>query len=266
MRRVVLTLRADAVEDVLDELLPRLPRGVYEQPLEGGRAQVAFYGDEPDGPALDALAGDALLAREEEEVGDGADERRRRAGHAWEIGGQLRVRAPADVPGEDGLREIVIEPVTGAFGTGAHPTTRMTLELLLRLQPEGGLVDLGCGAGVVAIAAAGLGWDPVFGVDVEQRAVDATIRNAERNGVAVRAVQADLTEVPPPPAPALAANMPLYVHEHVARGLEPVTRHVIASGIVDDSAPAILDLYGTAGLSERARMSENGWVALWLTR
>jgi len=41
---------------------------------------------------------------------------------------------------------------------------------------------------------------------------------------------------------------------------------VIASGIVDDSAPAILDLYGAAGMSERARMSENGWVAVWLTR
>jgi ribosomal protein L11 methylase PrmA len=60
--------------------------------------------------------------------------------------------------------------------------------------------------------------------------------------------------------------MPLYVHEHVARALDPVTRHVIASGIVDDTAPAILELYGAAGLSERARMSENGWVALWLTR
>ena len=266
MRRVALTLRADAVEDCSTTLLPLLPQGVYEQPLDDGLVEVAFYGDQPDGPALDALAGDALLARDEEEVADGAEERRRRAGHAWEIAGRLRVRAPADAPGEDGLREIVIEPVTGAFGTGAHPTTRMTLELLLRLEPEGGLVDLGCGAGVVAIAAVGLGWDPVFGVDVEQRAVDATTRNAERNGVAVRAVQADLREVPPPPAPALAANLPLYVHEHVARELDPVTRHVIASGIVDDTAPAILELYGAAGMSERARMSENGWVALWLAR
>jgi ribosomal protein L11 methyltransferase len=266
VRRVALTLRADAVEDVLDVLLPLLPQGVYERALEDGRAEVAFYGDTPDGPALDALAGPALLARDEEEVRDSAEERRRRVGHAWEIAGRVRVRAPADPPGDDGLEEIVIEPVTGAFGTGAHPTTRMTLELLLQLEPHGGLVDLGCGAGVVAIAAAGLGWEPVFAVDVEARAVEATRRNAERNGVAVHAVQADLCEVPPPPAPALAANMPLYVHEHVARGLEPVTRHVIASGIVDDTAPASLELYVAAGLSERARLSEHGWVALWLTR
>src|SRR5215212_4666418 len=121
VRRVVLTLRADAVEDLLDELLPLLPQGVYERALDDGRAEVVFYGDTPDGPALDALAGSALLARDEEEVRDGAEERRHRAGHAWEIGGRLRVRAPADPPGEDALREIVIEPVTGAFGTGAHP-------------------------------------------------------------------------------------------------------------------------------------------------
>jgi ribosomal protein L11 methyltransferase len=199
-------------------------------------------------------------------VADGAEERRRRAGHAWEIAGRLRVRAPADVPGEDGLREIVIEPVTGAFGTGAHPTTRMTLELLLRLEPEGGLVDLGCGAGVVAIAAAGLGWDP--GVRGRRRAAGGRRRRPQRGAQRRRRAGG-----PGRPArgaasagAALAANMPLYVHEHVARELDPVTRHVIASGIVDDTAPAILELYGTAGLSERARMSENGWVALWLTR
>ena len=160
----------------------------------------------------------------------------------------------------------MIEPAAGAFGTGAHPTTRMCLALLLQLEPGGGFADLGCGAGVVAIAAAGLGWEPVFAVDVELRAVEATRRNAERNGVAVHAVQADLCEVPPPPAPALAANMPLYVHERVAPGLEPVTEHVIASGFVDDTATAVLELYGAAGLSERARTSANGWTAMWRAR
>jgi ribosomal protein L11 methyltransferase len=266
VRRVALTLRADAVEDVLDLLLPLLPEGVYERPLEDGRAEVAYYGDVPSGDEVDALAGEALLAREEEEVPDGPEERRRRVGHAWEVAGRLRVRSPADPEGGDGMHEIVIEPVTGAFGTGAHPTTRMTLELLLALPPGGGFADLGCGAGVVAIAAAGLGWEPVFAVDVELRAVESARRNAERNRVAVHAVQADLTEVPPPPAPALAANMPLYVHERVAPGLEPVTGHVIVSGFVDDTADAVVELYAAAGLSERARMSESGWTALWLAR
>jgi ribosomal protein L11 methyltransferase len=266
VRRVALTLRAEAVEDVLDALLPLLPQGVYERALGPGVAEVAFYGDSPDGAALDALAGAALLARDEDEVPDGREERRRRAGHAWEVAGRLRVRAPSDPPGEAGLREIVIEPVGGAFGTGAHPTTRMSLELLLGLEPGGGFADLGCGAGVLAIAAAGLGWAPVYAVDAEERAVEAARRNAERNGVDVRALLADLTEVPPPPATTLAANVPLAVHEHVARGLDGATAQVIASGIVAGQAEATAERYAAAGLAERGRRDEQGWTAMWLAR
>jgi ribosomal protein L11 methyltransferase len=266
VRRVALTLRAEAVEDVLDVLLPLLPQGVYERALEDGRAEVAFYGDALTGEQLDALAGDALLARAEEDVPEGPEERRRRVGQAWEVAGRLRVRSPSDPPSEAGLREIVIDPGAGAFGTGSHPTTRMTLELLLRLDPAGGFADLGCGAGVVAIAAAQLGWEPVFGVDVEARAVEATGINAAANGVEVHAVRADLREVPPPPASTLAANMPVYVHERVAPALDPVTRAVLVSGIVDDSVPEVLAAYAAAGLTERERMSEKGWAALWLAR
>ena len=78
---------------------------------------------------------------------------------------------------------MIIEPAPGAFGTGAHPTTRGCLELLLELEPGGGLADLGCGSGVVAIAGARLGWAPVYGLDFDARSVGATERNAERNGV-----------------------------------------------------------------------------------
>ncbi len=156
--------------------------------------------------------------------------------------------------------------MSGAFGTGAHPTTRMSLELLLGLEPGGGFADLGCGAGVLAIAAARLGWEPVFAVDADERAVESAQRNAERNGVAVRAVRADLLEVPPPPATTIAANIPFAVHERVARGLEAVTADVIASGIVDDQAAATGELYAAAGLGERARISRQGWAALWLAR
>jgi ribosomal protein L11 methyltransferase len=260
MRRVALTVRADAVEDVLDALMPLLPQGVYQRELDDERAEVAFYGDAPGGDALDALAGDALLARDEEDV-----EGRQRIDRAWEVAGRMRVRSTADPAGE-GLPEVVIERFGGAFGTGAHPTTRMSLELLLELEPGGGMADLGCGAGVLAIAAARLGWEPVFAVDVETRAVESARRNAELNGVPVRAVQADLTEVPPPPAATLAANVPFPIHEHIARGLDEDTDHVIASGVVDDQATATRELYAAAGLAERARLSRNGWAALWLAR
>jgi ribosomal protein L11 methyltransferase len=267
MRRVALTLRAEAVEDVLDVLMPLLPQGVYERELGGGRAEVAFYGDGlPPGVDLDALAGEALLGRDEEEVADSREERRRRAGRAWTVAGRLRVRSPEDPPSADGVLDVVIEPAPGAFGTGAHPTTRGCLELLLELEPDGGLADLGCGSGVVAIAAARLGWEPVFGLDVDQRAVDATRANAGRNGVAVRAVLADLLEIPPPPARTLVANVPLHVHERVAAALSPETARVIASGLTAAQEEAATAAYARAGLVAAGRRVAGGWVTLGLAR
>ena len=134
----------------------------------------------------------------------------------------------------------MIESAAGAFGTGAHPTTRMCLELLLDLEPGGPFADLGCGAGVLAIAAARLGWEPVLAVDHEPASVAATRRNAERNGVAVEALELDLAAVAPPPAPTLAANVPLAVHAALGAGLAPAVIHVIASGFVDSERDAVV--------------------------
>jgi ribosomal protein L11 methyltransferase len=267
VRRVALTLRADAVEEVLDGLMPLLPQGVYERVLDRERTEVAFFGDAlPAGAELDAIAGDALLGRAEEQVPDSRAERRRRAGRAWTVAGRLRVRSPDDPPPAGEGLDVVIEPAPGAFGTGAHPTTRGCLELLLELAPGGGLADLGSGSGVVAIAAARLGWEPVYGIDFDPRSVAATERNAQRNGVAVRSVLADLSEIPAPPATTLVANIPLAIHEHVARSLSPATAQVIASGITASQEAAATAAYGRAGLALRDRRIGGGWAALRLER
>ena len=79
-----------------------------------------------------------------------------------------------------------------AFGTGAHPTTRLCLELLLELEAAGEaagpLTDLGTGSGVLAIAAAKLGWGPVTGYDHEPAAIEAARANADANGVCDRSL------------------------------------------------------------------------------
>lgn len=266
MRRVALTLRADAVEEVLDVLMPLIPQGVYERALDPQRTEVAFFGDGLPAAALEAIPGDALLGRDEEQAPDSREERRRRAGRAWTVAGRLRVRSPDDPPPGDGVRDIVIEPAPGAFGTGAHPTTRGCLELLLELQPGGGLADLGCGSGVVAIAAAQLGWEPVYALDFDERSVVATERNAQRNGVTVRAVLGDLREIPAPPAHSLVANIPLDVHERVAGSLSPATARVIVSGITASQEAAATAAYGRAGLALQGRRVGGGWGALWLER
>jgi ribosomal protein L11 methyltransferase len=266
MQRIALTVRPDAVEEVLDGLLPLVPQGVH--PTEMGEGvELAMYGDDlPARDELEALAGAALLASDEQEAPEDRRERKRRFGRTWEIDGRLIVRPSDAPPGRAGLPELIIDSPAGAFGTGAHPTTRMCLELLLDIEPGGGFADLGCGAGVLAIAAAGLGWAPVFAVDHEPRSVEAALRNAERNGVTIEAVQLDLLAVAPPPAPTLAANVPPEVHRRIAAGLAPAVVHVIVSGVIGSDLDEVLAGYVQAGLEPVDRRGGAGWRAVLLER
>ena len=192
-------------------------------------------------------------------------ERRRLHGRAWEVAGRLRVRSPDDPPGDGSVPELVIESAAGAFGTGAHPTTRMCLELLLAIEPGGAFADLGCGAGTLAIAAARLGWAPVLAVDHEPQSVAAARRNAERNRVSVEALELDLSAVAPPPAPTLAANVPPPIHVPVAAGLAPAVVHVIASGFVESELDEVVGLYEAVGFGVVTRLG-SGWQAVLLER
>jgi ribosomal protein L11 methyltransferase len=266
--RAALTVRADKVEDVLDRLLPLVPQGAHPTEVAEGQTELAVYGERdtlPSRAELEALAGDALLGYEEQPAPDDPRERRRRFGRTWVVANRLVIR-PTDAPSSgNGLTEVVIDSPAGAFGTGAHPTTRMCLELLLELEPGGGFADLGCGAGVLAVAAAGLGWAPVFAVDHEPRSVEATARNAERNGVAVDAIQLDLTTVPPPPAPTMAANVPAQVHTRIAGRLAPAVVHVIVSGVIGSELDAVLAAYADAGLEPVAERGR-AWRAVLLER
>ncbi len=270
MLRLAMIVRANDVEDVLDGLVPLLPAGVHERDLDSERVELAFYlppGEGPSRERLEATAGKSLLEWvAEEEVPDDPRERRRRYGRTWEIDGRLLVRGPDDPPGEKGVPEVVIEPVSGAFGTGAHPTTRMCLQLVLDMQPGGGFADLGCGAGVLAVTAAAMGWDPVFAIDYEPRSVEAARRNGRRNGVRLEAMEIDLSEVPPPPAPTIAANVPLAIHEQIASGLAPAVVHVIVSGIVAHEADPARELYEAAGFTQVERLGGSGWQALLMER
>jgi ribosomal protein L11 methyltransferase len=264
--RIAFTLPPDAAEEAIDRLVPLLPRGVHQREAGGGAVELSFYERAEDLPPRDELRAAAGVADwSEETVPDDPRERRRMHGRAWEIAGRLRVRSPDDPPGDGAVPELVIEPAAGAFGTGAHPTTRMCLELLLSIEPGGPFADLGCGAGTLAIAAARLGWDPVLAVDHEPQSVAATRRNAQRNGVAIEALELDLTQVQPPPAPTLAANVPPPVHAPVAAGLAPAVVHVIASGFVESELAAVVAGYEAAGFALRERLG-SGWQAVLLER
>jgi ribosomal protein L11 methyltransferase len=269
IRLAVRVRRADA-ELVLAELLELAPAGLEEREL-GDEIEYAVYGapgELPELPDLRAAAGDALVDIATTEVADDWAERWRAFHEPVTVGGRLHVRAPWHPPAAPGVEDIVIDPGQ-AFGTGAHATTRLCLELLLELEPQGALMDLGCGSGVLAIAAAKLGWDEVAGIDHEREAVEATVENARANGVRVAARAHDLIhDGPVPAAPTVTANLlgPLLrrvAADGFAGGATPEA--LIASGLLVEEADGIVAAFARRGLRERTRRTEGPWAALLLT-
>ena len=142
---------------------------------------------------------------------------------------------------------VVIDPGR-AFGTGAHGSTRAALELLQRLEPAPAL-DLGCGSGVLSIAALLLGFRPLQAFDIDPLAVDATRRNAKCNGVVVEAARADVLTDLLPPAPLWLANLELHLLEPLLRRSD-VPPRVLVSGLLETQ---------TVGGGERVVV--DGWAA-----
>jgi ribosomal protein L11 methyltransferase len=156
---------------------------------------------------------------------------------------------------------------SSAFGGGSHPTTRTCLEQLLRIEPCGAFADLGCGTGVLAIAAARLGWSPVTAVDVEPASLEAAAANAALNGTAVSVGLLDLVDQPAPAADGIAANVPAPIHAHVAASLgEPGPRVALVSGFGPEDADAVSAGYDARGLVERRRVDAGHWSVLVLGR
>jgi ribosomal protein L11 methyltransferase len=269
--RLALRVRRADAEIVLAELLVLAPAGVEERDVDADVVEYAVYGAPGELPALPdlrAAAGGALVDVATTEIADDWAARWRAFHTPVTIGGRVHVRAPWHPPvsADVAPAEVVIDPAQ-AFGTGAHATTRLCLELLLSLAPGGALVDVGCGSGVLAIAAAKLGWAPVLGVDHDPLAVEATRDNARVNGVEVEARRHDLLhDGPAPSAPTVLANLLGPLLRRVAAdgfaGLAPEA--LIVSGLLVEEADGIAAAFARRGLAERARRAEGEWAALLL--
>ena len=155
MIRLAVRVRREQAELVLAELLSLVPSGVEEVDVDADVVEYAVYGAPGELPALPdvrASAGGALVDVVTTSVADDWAERWREFHRPVVVGdGRLVVRPPWE-PAGSGELELVIDPGQ-AFGTGAHATTRLCLELMLELPAGGGFVDLGCGSGVLAIGA-----------------------------------------------------------------------------------------------------------------
>ncbi|HLX20025.1 MAG TPA: 50S ribosomal protein L11 methyltransferase [Gaiellaceae bacterium] len=216
-------------EPELALLLHLFPEGVEE--LDGA---FAVYSDEQP------IGFDVVAA---EDVDEGWEDAWREFHHGVVVG-SLWVGPPWE-QAPSGATAVVIDPGR-AFGTGAHPTTRLCLELLQAVEPTS-LIDVGCGSGVLSIAAAKLGFRPVSATDLDDVALETTRANAAANDVDV-----DVVDVLPH-ADLAVMNIALEVVEGMLPKL-PV-RRAITSGYLDGDEPAV------DGWKRVERRARDGWAA-----
>ena len=261
MIRLAVRVPRRHAELVLAELMVLAPGGLEERE-EGETIEFVLYGAPGELPALGdvrAAVGDVLVDVSTTELPD-VDWR---SFHIPVDVPGLRVRPPWGEP-LPGTLDVVIEPGQ-AFGTGAHATTRLTLELLTTIEPSGALADWGCGSGVLAIAAAKLGWAPVLACDVEPESVDATREGAAANGVDVEVTRCDVRQGGPH-APTVLANLVRPLLLEVAANLERVPDRLIISGLEGDEPDEVVPAFARHGLREVARRAGDNWSAIELRR
>lgn len=264
MREVAVRISAAAAEEFLDDILVDVPRGVVER-SDGMTVELLFHGDIDAMPAVADF--EALAARHGatvaiSEVPDDFAARRVAAYRPLTVG-PFAIR-PSWAPVTRGLMDLVLDEGP-AFGTGIHPTTRCSLQLMLDLDACGSFADLGSGSGVLSIAAARLGFAPITAMEASPDAIAATRANAVLNGVDLHIVEADLSVASPPAAETLVANLPAPLHPGLARRVTGVTRCVVVSGFSPEEAPAVLGAWTAAGFVPRAEVTAAGWVSATLT-
>ncbi len=216
----------------------------------GGEAELAVYGDASTEEALRTAFGSVSVSW----VEPGWEDRWRSFHRPVRVAG-LWIGPPWEAP-PAGEQAVTIDPGR-AFGTGAHPTTRASIELLAGV-PRGSVLDAGCGSGVVAIAAVELGFDPVTAVDVDPIAVEAARENALANGVSVEVRHADVLADELPPADVVVANIELAAVERLL-GAVSARRAVVSGYLAQDRLHA-------PGWRRIARVQIAGWAGDSLVR
>jgi ribosomal protein L11 methyltransferase len=291
MIRLAVRCSPEQAELVLAELTVLAPNGVEED--EGsGYVEYAIYGGEGELPELgeiDAAVGEGTVEVSSTEVPDDWADRWRDFHKPLLVGDRLWLRPSWEAPRE-GTIDLLVDPGQ-AFGTGAHPTTRLCLEFLLELEAageaHGPLTDLGTGSGVLAIAAAKLGWAPVAGYDHEAPAIEAATANAAVNGIELTLERMNLRQQLPELAPTTVANMTAPVLRDVAnlmggggsRGRArrsnsgeappsppPAPTTLVCSGLLPPEVDEVAAAFAPLDLVEVDRRHEGDWAALLLRR
>jgi ribosomal protein L11 methyltransferase len=271
MIRLAVRCAPEYAEAVMGNLLELAPNGLEEE-RGPGWVEFAIYGppgEVPDLGELQAAAGGSLVDVTTTSVPDDWADKWTDFHRPIEVSGRVAVR-PSWWEPKDGLIDVVVDPGR-AFGTGGHPTTRLCLRLLVELEEageaSGALADWGTGSGVLAIAAAKLGWSPITGCDRELAALETAQINAEANGVEMSIERIDVRESAPPVAPTVVANLTGNLLRdcacHLATTGEAPGR-LVCSGMLEEEVDEVAAAFAPAGLSEAERRIEGNWGGLLL--
>lgn len=272
---VVARVRPDDADLVSGLLWGAGVAGVEERPCPGDdlvelRAGVPVE----QAPAVtDAVSGLAAVVVEPVD-GDADLDRWREFARPWRAGGRFVVvpawqRAPSWVGADDVV--LSIDPGR-AFGSGAHPTTRMCLSELERLvEPQAAVADIGCGSGVLAVAAAVQGAALVAAIDIDPEAVRATAENAARNGVAgiVAPSETRVSELEPGAYDLVVANIAASTLVELAPALVRAVADdgtLIVSGILEGQVPAVLAAFEGRGFELGGTVADDDWRTLLVRR
>ena len=253
IRLVLACAPGDEAEEIARAaVLEAFADGVEERRAAAGGLELAVYcADRPS--RLPDVAG----TWSEESVADGWEDGWRAFHSGRTVAGRVWVGPPWEEP-PPGLPAVVIDPGR-AFGTGAHATTLLCLELLARQRP-GPLLDLGCGSGVLALAAARLGHAPVLACDDDPDAVEVARENAARNNCDIQVWQCDaLYDELPKGVDLWLANLQLAPLEEL--GWRPdLPPRLIVSGLLEGES------FEPPGYRIAERRVLEGWGGLLLER
>jgi ribosomal protein L11 methyltransferase len=244
LRRVSVRVPVVEAERARARLLELVPAGFEEVDL-GSSLELVAYVEEPEAEHLLEAFPSARAAAVEPGWEDGW-----KRFHRPVVAGGVWLGPPWETP-PPRVPAVVVEPGR-AFGTGAHPTTRLCIEQLAS-HPPGSLLDVGCGTGVVALAGARLGFRPITAVDNDPVAVACARDNAARNRIALDVVRADALTEALPAARLAVVNILLPA---VAAVLERLQAEVaITSGYLTSEAPV------APGWRRLRRLELDGWAA-----